>query len=232
VAEHDGRLFIVMERLEGRSLREALAEGPLHPDRLLALAIEIAEALGAAHEAGVVHRDVKPGNIFVTARGHAKLLDFGLAKVESAAGTVDSSLPTTPDEAHLTSPGTTLGTAAYMSPEQVRGEAGRCSALRGCSSSAICRTAPTGANCRCRRTTAEIALDARWPADRVHRIGWQEPVGPGNGRGAPGQLTRFPESEARTIASFAWSRDGRRLALVRTTTTSNIVLIKGLTAAN
>jgi Tol biopolymer transport system component len=122
VAEHDGRVFIVMERLEGHSLRDTLAGGSLPLDALITLAIDIAEALEAAHAAGVVHRDVKPGNIFVTPRGHAKLLDFGLAKVETVASAGASSLPTAADEAHLTSPGTTLGTAAYMSPEQVRGE--------------------------------------------------------------------------------------------------------------
>jgi len=122
IADYDGQPFIAMERLDGRSLRETLAVDPLPVARLITLAVEIADALDAAHEAGVVHRDVKPGNIFVTARGHAKLLDFGLAKVEPAAAPGDSALPTAPDEAYLTSPGSTLGTVAYMSPEQVRGE--------------------------------------------------------------------------------------------------------------
>ncbi len=122
VDEHDGKPFIAMELLEGETLRERLAPGPLKLDALLDLGTQIADALETAHGRGIVHRDIKPANIFVTKRGQAKLLDFGLAKQAEEAGSGDSALPTAMAEKNLTSPGTAIGTVAYMSPEQARGE--------------------------------------------------------------------------------------------------------------
>jgi serine/threonine protein kinase len=125
VDECDGQPFIAMELPEGQTLKHRIGTKPLRTDELLDLAIQITDALDAAHQKGIIHRDIKPANIFVTQRGQAKILDFGLAKLEPQLHNVAegaSSLPTATADALLTSPGVAMGTVAYMSPEQALGE--------------------------------------------------------------------------------------------------------------
>src|SRR5271170_5970074 len=124
IGAQDGASFLVMEFLEGETLAERLHKGPLQLEQCLKIAIELSEGLEKAHRSGIIHRDLKPANIFLTQDGHAKLLDFGLAKaISQATGSGPEETRAVEEDMNLTSPGSAVGTVAYMSPEQARGEA-------------------------------------------------------------------------------------------------------------